>query len=133
MISWVCSLIGILPKFMRHYPGGKAGFGGDEYWQLMRDWRDWALRDNYDFGDTTGVEGLMASYSGPVLSIAIDKDRFASPAGLEKLRHTLSGAQLTRKLLTKDEQGQYIGHFDWARRPAGVVKTMTDWINECLT
>ena len=133
MISWICFLVPILSKFMRYFPGGKVGFGGDEYWQLMYDWRDWGTRDTYDFGTTTGVEAKMATYTGPVLSVAIDKDTFASPAGLEKLRGTLSGAQLTRKCLTEEEQGQYLGHFNWARRPDGVVKTMTEWIKECLT
>ncbi|MBL4837854.1 MAG: alpha/beta fold hydrolase [Kordiimonadaceae bacterium] len=132
-LRFLCALLPLLSKFMSYYPGHKFGFGANEYWPLMMDWRDWATCNNYDFGGATGTEARMASYTGPLLSISLEDDRFSSVSALKKPHQTMAGADVTLVHLTEKEQGQYIGHFEWVRRPDGVVKTMIDWIDTCLT
>lgn len=132
MLRLLCILLPTLTRIFGYYQGSWFGFGAKEYRQVMLDWRDWALTGCYDYGQIRGIETRMAAYEGPLLSLSFDGDRFASEKALMKPRQVMAGARVTRKHLTKKEQGQHLGHFDWARRPTGTVKTITDWIDTCL-
>lgn len=133
LLRFLCMLIPSVTKVLGHYPGRLFGFGGKEHRQVMLDWRDWALTGSYDFGARYGVEQKMATYRGKLLSISFENDELASALALHKPHAVMSGADVSRVHLTQKEQGKHIGHFDWARRPDGVVKTIEDWIDTCLT
>lgn len=129
----LCSLIPPLTRLLGYYPGEWFGFGSKEYRHVMLDWREWALTGNYDFSDIRGVESRMATYNGPLLSISFEKDVLASEGALNKPHAVMQGATVSKVHLTEKEQGKHIGHFDWARKPDGVVATITEWIETCLT
>ena len=133
LLRFLCALIPTVTWLLGYYPGQMFGFGGKEHRQVMLDWRDWATTGCYDFGTRRGVEQKMAAYRGKLLSISFENDELASAPALHKPHSVMSGADVSCVHLTQKEQGKHIGHFDWARRPAGVVKTLDDWIDTCLT
>jgi len=125
----LCALIPFVSWLLGYYPGNRLGFGGREYRQLMMDWREWGLRSSYNFGPYHDAEEKMKAYRGDFLSLAIDGDTFASEAATAKPRGVMASANLTTKQITAKEQGEYLGHFDWARQPNGIVSAITRWIN----
>lgn len=125
VLAW---LVPGLTALLGYYPGEKMGFGGREYRQLMMDWRQWALKGGYDFPGVSGLESAIASYEGPALSIAMEKDSYISSSALAYSRKCLSGASLETTLLGEKEQGTHLGHFDWAKSPEGVVNEIVAWI-----
>lgn len=133
LLKVLCAAIPFLTRVLGYYPGALFGFGGKEHGQLMMDWREWAQTGCYDYGQVRGIEGHMANYEGTLLSISFEGDHLASEQALHKPNAVMSRAAVTRVHLTKEHQGEHIGHFEWARRPVGVVKTINDWIDKCLT
>jgi predicted alpha/beta hydrolase len=129
-ISTLCLLIPVMTFLFGYFPGNRLGFGGREYARLMRDWRDWALHGTYDYGHVTGVEDEIAAYRGRVLSIAFEKDFFASDLAVEYSHSRFRSADVTTMKLGEAEQGEYLGHFDWARKPDGAVAAIADWIDQ---
>lgn len=129
-ISILCRLIPLVTFFLGYFPGNRIGFGGREYARLMRDWRDWALHGSYDYGDVTGVEEDIARYEGRVLSIAFERDFFASDLAVDYSHSRFRKADVTVLKLGSAEQGEHLGHFDWARKPDGAVAAILSWIAE---
>ncbi|WP_417461018.1 alpha/beta fold hydrolase [Kordiimonas sp.] len=127
-IRTLCRLLPPVCFLLGYFPGQKIGFGGREYRQLMLDWRDWALGGRYDYGKHTNIEGEIALFGGRVLSISFEKDFFASDEATEYSRTRLKGADQTALKLGRLEQGEHLGHFDWARKPDGVVETVSEWL-----
>ncbi|WP_020399323.1 alpha/beta hydrolase family protein [Kordiimonas gwangyangensis] len=127
-IKTLCALIPPVTFFCGFFPGDRVGFGGREYSRLMRDWRDWALHGTYDYGNVTGVEDDIAAYKGRVLSIAFEDDFFASDLAVEYSHSRLKNAEVTAIKLGAAEQGEYLGHFNWARKPDGAVAAIVNWI-----
>lgn len=124
----IAQLVPVITALLGYFPGEKLGFGGREYRQLMMDWRCWALKGGYDFPSVSGVEDVIASYTGPALSIGFEKDTYISDDALAYSRSCLSGAQLEEIMLGREEQGTYLGHFEWAKAPAGVVSKIVSWM-----
>jgi predicted alpha/beta hydrolase len=129
-VRFLAHIIPILTSLFGFYPGERVGFGGREYKRLMLDWRCWALKGGYDFPGRIGLEDAIAKYKGPYLSVAFDGDHFISELALDYSRSRLTGASHTHVCLTKEEQGNHLGHFDWAKEPIGVVRLVTAWIKD---
>lgn len=127
-MRFLCLLIPLLGKILGYYPGKRFGFGANEFVKSMMDWRVWALKGTYDFGGYGGIEEKMEAYKGRFLSLEMKEDAFASDAATAKPRAVLSGAEATLIHVTEKEQGDYIGHFDWARKPDGIVHIIRNWI-----
>ncbi len=132
LLKVLCAAIPPLTRVLGYYPGKLFGFGGKEHRQVMLDWREWAQTGCYDFGRLKDIETCMAAYSGNLLSISFEGDHLASEKALRKPNAVMSSADVQHAHLTKKEQGEHIGHFDWARKPVGAVKTINDWIETCL-
>ncbi|MFC4349910.1 alpha/beta fold hydrolase [Kordiimonas lipolytica] len=127
-IKWLCRLLPVLTAVVGYFPGDKLGFGGREYRRLMLDWRDWAKGGSYDGPATPGAMAAIAGYEGRVLSLAFDRDRLAPDKAVEFSRGCFKNADVTGRKLGEPEQGRYVGHFDWARKPEGVVREIVKWI-----
>lgn len=127
-IRILCRLLPLVCFVLGYFPGDKLGFGGREYSQLMLDWRDWALGGQYNYGKHTKIEREISAFKGRVLAISIEKDSFASDQATEYSRTRLNGAVQTVLKLGPAEQGEHLGHFDWARRPDGVVSAIAEWL-----
>ena len=132
LIRLLCTAIPLLRVFPGYFPGEVMGFAGRESLQLMRDWRDWALTGTLDYGGRIGLAERAGSFRGPVISIAIENDDFSSAAARERALAPLRSARITRLTLGAAEQGEYLGHFKWARRPDGVVRALADWMQREL-
>ena len=126
----LCAMLPLLLWVVGYFPGKRMGFAGREYRQLMLDWRDWAISDTYDFSGRSGSEKSMRAFSGRMLSISFDDDQLASDEAIEKTRNTMAGAQLTKVRMGRAEQGDYIGHFGWTKKPSGVVAAICRWVGE---
>lgn len=127
-IKWLCRMLPALTALVGYFPGERLGFGGREYRQLMLDWRDWAMGGSYDGPATPGAMDGIAGYEGRVLSLAFAKDRLAPDKAVDYSRSCFKNADLTARKLTDAEQGKHLGHFDWARKPDGVVRAIVGWL-----
>ncbi len=127
-IKWLCRLLPTLTALVGHFPGERMGFGGREYRQLMLDWRDWALGGSYDGPSTPGAMDAIAGYRGRVLSLSFALDRLAPDRAVDFSRNCFKNADLVARKLTEAEQGKHLGHFDWARKPDGVVREIVTWM-----
>ncbi|SDE36541.1 alpha/beta fold hydrolase [Kordiimonas lacus] len=127
-IKWLCRMLPALTALVGHFPGDRLGFGGREYRQLMLDWRDWAMGGSYDGPATPDAMDAIAGYEGRVLSLAFERDGLAPDTAVAFSRSCFKSADLTGRKLTETEQGEYLGHFDWARRPDGVVREIVSWM-----
>lgn len=128
--GFVKLLIGIIPTLtavLGYYPGQWFKFGGREFRGLMMDWRNWARFGRYAVNGIEDADDKVAAYKGRVLSIAFEKDSLATNEAIERSRRALSGARLTRLRLGKQEQGEFLGHVEWGKRPAGVVQALSKW------
>ncbi len=128
LIRLLCVLISVFRPFPGYFPGDRVGFGGRETLQLMRDWRQWALGGRFDFGADRSLQDAVAAFRSPVLSVSLDEDSYCSPAAVDRALAPFSGADVSRLTLGAEEQGEHLGHFRWARRPAGVARVVGDWI-----
>jgi len=127
-IKWLCRLLPALTALVGYFPGDRVGFGGREYRRLMLDWRDWAMGGSYDGPATPDAMAAIAGYEGRVLSLAFDRDRLAPDKAVEFSRGCFKNADVTGRKLGEPEQGRYVGHFDWARKPDGVIREIVNWI-----
>lgn len=121
-------IIPMLTAVLGHYPGHWFKFGGHEFRGLMMDWRNWARFGRYAVSGIEDADDRVAAYEGRVLSIAFEKDSLATDEAIERSRAALRGARLTRLKLGKEEQGEFLGHVDWGKRPAGVVQALSRWL-----
>ncbi|MFC3050806.1 alpha/beta hydrolase family protein [Kordiimonas pumila] len=129
LIRYLCAVIRPVTWLLGYYPGEKIGFGAREFRQLMLDWRHWAVGGDYNFGPYPGLEAKMAAYKGRFLSIEVAGDTFASTAAFHKVRSVMAGTTLTAVQLTSVEQGEFTGHFMWAKKPDGAVQAVLRWLH----
>ncbi|TNE61244.1 MAG: alpha/beta fold hydrolase [Alphaproteobacteria bacterium] len=129
-IRTLCNILPIVTFACGYFPGERFGFGGREYARLMRDWRDWAVHGNYDYGHVHGVEAEIAAYQGPVMSLSFEQDDYASDQAVEYAFTRFQPANVTHAKLGKAEQGEHLGHFGWAKAPAGVVAKLAPWLHQ---
>ena len=127
-IKTLCLLLPLTTLIYGYFPGHKLGFGGCEYRRLMLDWRAWARKGSYNAGFDDPVEDQIATYTGRVLSIAFDQDDYASDKATGYCHSRFKSADVTALTLGAAEQGEHLGHFDWARKPNGTVKAILDWL-----
>ena len=130
IIRLFASLVPVTEKFLGYFPGKSLGFAGREYTGLMQDWRLWTKQGHYNTSGFEGVEDEMAKYSGRVLSIAIEKDNLMTHAAIERACRPFKSADVTRLTLGAAEQGDYLGHINWARKPNGAVSAVCRWVSD---
>lgn len=126
-VKLVAALIPPLTAVMGYYPGNWFKFGGREYRGLMTDWRHWALKGKYAVPGIENADSDISAFVGRAISIAFDDDKLASDASIERSRKALTNSQMTRVKLTATEQGGYLGHVEWGKRPEGVVRALNEW------
>ncbi len=127
-IKILCRLLPIVTLACGYFPGNRFGFGGREYRQLMMDWREWALGGSYDIKAIPSAEADIAAFKGPVLSLAFERDTFASAEAVQYSVSRFKNAKITTRTLGEAEQGRYLGHFDWAKAPSGAAREIVNWI-----
>ena len=127
-IRFLCLLIPFFRAFPGYFPGGLIGFAGREATGLMMQWRHWALHGNFDFDPRRPLAHAVAEFRGPVISIAMEQDDYASKRGIQRALSLFRPEQTSRHVLGHAEQGAAVGHFKWARQPAGVVRCLEAWM-----
>ena len=99
---------------------------------MMMQWRQWALRGDFDIADRRGLAEAVANFNGPVLSVSFDRDDFSTRAAVERALSPYRNSRITRVTLGEAEQGQHLGHTGWARAPAGVIDAASRWMESAL-
>ncbi|MBO6503321.1 MAG: alpha/beta fold hydrolase [Kordiimonadaceae bacterium] len=128
-VKLVAALIPPLTAIMGYYPGNWFKFGGREYRGLMMDWRHWALKGKYAVPGIENADQQISVFPGRAISIAFDYDSLASSASIERSRKALASTTMTRLKLTEKEQGDFLGHVEWGKRPDGVVRALSEWFS----
>ncbi|NVJ96509.1 MAG: alpha/beta fold hydrolase [Alphaproteobacteria bacterium] len=128
-VKFLCAILPAVTRLLGYFPGDRIGFGGREFRQLMMDWREWALKGTYSISASPQGEEEIARYAGKVLAISFDQDKLATDAAIVFSHSRFKMADVTTRRLTAAEQGDKLGHFDWARAPDGVVKAISSWID----
>lgn len=132
-IRFLCFLIPFCRLFPGYFPGALIGFAGRESSRLMMQWRHSALKGDFDFDPGRPLSGAVSNFQGPVISIAIEKDDYASKLGIQRSLSLFRPEQVSRFTLGQAEQGDALGHFKWARQPGGVARCLSDWMNEKIS
>ncbi|WP_262695480.1 alpha/beta hydrolase family protein [Kordiimonas aquimaris] len=129
MIKIYAGLVPVSARFFGYFPGQKLGFAGSEYTGLMEDWRQWTQRGTYDIDGFKGTEQQMATYSGRMLSIAIANDNMMTMRAIKRACAPFDNAKITSLILGPKEQGDFLGHINWARKPNGAVSAVLEWLD----
>ena len=132
MLRFLCTLIPLFRLLPGFYPGNLVGFGGRESTAMMMQWRQWALRGDFDIADRRGLAEAVANFNGPVLSVSFERDDFSTKAAVERALSPYRNSPITRVMLGEAEQGQHLGHTGWARAPAGVIGAASRWMESAL-
>lgn len=127
-VKLISALIPPLTAVLGYYPGDWFKFGGREYRGLMLDWRHWAITGRYAVPGIENADQQIAAFTGRAISIAFDHDSLASSASIERSRKALASTKMTRLKLTEKEQGDFLGHVKWGKRPDGVARALSEWI-----
>ena len=69
------------------------------------------------------------AFKGPVLSLSFEEDALASDQAVEYAYTRFDPSAVSYKKLGANEQGEHLGHFDWARAPHGVAAEIGGWLN----
>lgn len=128
LIRMLCSVIPVAGIITGFFPGKQIGFAGRESIKLMQDWRGWAMTGRFDYDRRSGVAQAVSRFTGPVLSVSLERDDFNSPEAVDRALSPFTRAAITRVQLGEEEQGDHLGHFAWSREPAGVASCLADWI-----
>lgn len=132
LIRLLCVLVSLFRVVPGYFPGQWVGFGGRDTLQTMRDWRRWALGGRLEIGAGRGLNDAVGAYRGPVLSVSLAEDAYSCPAAVDRALSPFTHARLERHTLGPESQGAYLGHFRWARRPAGVAETILEWMDRAV-
>ena len=127
MLGVLAALIPLFSWVPGFFPGNLIGFGGRESSRLMRHWRHWALTGKFDIAGNNGPAEAVANFTGPVISLVIDKDDYVTDAAIQHALSPFARNEISRKHLGSAEQGEYLGHFNWAKQPDGVVAALGAW------
>jgi predicted alpha/beta hydrolase len=131
-IRLLCLFVLLFRVFPGYFPGAIIGFAGRESSLMMMQWRHWALSGNYDFDPQRPLSQAVKAYKGPVISIALEDDNYTSDAGIQRALSLFSAEQVSQVKLGPDEQGEFLGHFRWAKQPDGVANALADWMNRTV-
>lgn len=129
-VKMTAGLVPVLTALLGYYPGQWFKFGGKEFRGLMMGWREWALTGRYALPGIENADDMVAAFDGRAISIAFERDSLATDQAIERSRRALSSAKVTRLTLGEKEQGSFVGHVEWGKRPAGVVQALADWFKQ---
>ncbi|WP_300680794.1 alpha/beta fold hydrolase [Nocardioides sp.] len=108
-----------IANVLGHFPGDRLKFAGREARRMMTQWGTLARSGRLPLGE----DGLGA-VDVPVLAVSIEGDWLGVPSAVDALCAKLPASTALR--VHVDEEG--IDHFKWARRPASVMGSITDWV-----
>ena len=136
-IWFMSKALPLIAKIVGHFPGRKFGFGGREGKQLVKDWAHSVVTGNYlaaGFYDQDNkpfhFESKIQALAKQALLITIDKDTLAPQASIKNLGDKLARSDVTYHHLEGDDFNfDSLGHFNWMKEPAPIVKKIKHWIN----
>lgn len=129
---WTASkLIRLISSSFGYFPGRRFGFAGREARQVMSDWAYTVIHGDYRInGRRKSIAASQAHQNLKALMITIDKDILAPQHSAAKLGDKLSKSQVDYKhLVAEDFRGDSLGHFNWMKEPAPVVKEIFQWLS----
>ncbi len=128
LLRFLCTIMPLFSLLPGYYPGDLVGFGGRESMAMMKQWRQWAMSGSFDFDGHTGMAEAVARFTGPVMSVSFEQDNFSTKAAVDRALSPFTNAAVQRAVLGREEQGDYLGHTAWAKRPEGVSKIISQWL-----
>jgi predicted alpha/beta hydrolase len=129
-IRFLIALIPLMTYIIGYFPGSRLGLGGREYRGLMMDWCQWARSGSYNIKGFEKTEEGLAAYRGRVLSLAFEQDTLASAKSIDRSCAVYKSAHVSKRKLGAAEQGAYLGHINWGKKPDGAVATVLDWLKQ---
>ena len=129
MLRMLCTMIPLFSLVPGYYPGHLMGFGERESLAMMKQWRQWALSGSFDFDERRELAQAVGAFTGEVLSVDFDRDHFSSLPAVERALSPFTNAQVEQQSLGETQQGEFLGHTAWAKRPDGVVTCVGEWLD----
>lgn len=124
-------LFGLIASGLGYFPGKKLGFGGTEARTVMRDWSRQARTGKYIIEQSDfDYEGALAELKLPVLAVSIQGDNFAPKKAIMNLyqKYHVSAPKHHHHLSPEEAGIPALNHFNWARKPSGVVQVIQSWL-----
>jgi predicted alpha/beta hydrolase len=128
LIRMLCYLMPLFKWVPGYFPGSRLGFAGRESIELMYDWRDWALTGSLNYGEHQDLQSALANFTGAMLAVSMADDDFSSKKAEQRAIAGFSAARISQVRLERDESGQSLGHFNWARSPEATVQAVLEWL-----
>ncbi|KZX58975.1 hypothetical protein A3709_15555 [Halioglobus sp. HI00S01] len=132
LLKFLCAVIPVFKFIPGYYPGDLLGFGSRESTAMMAQWRQWALSGDFNYDKHTDL-ATRGAYTGPVLALEFERDGFTTEAALMRARMPFQQDRITRIRLGEAEQGDYLGHTQWARQPDGARLSIVDWLAKLVS
>lgn len=118
-------VMGLVGRFVGHFPGKQLKFAGREARTLMKEWARYARTDWLRFGrPARDVTSAMRALEKPALIVSIEGDWLAPSATVDEIHRRMPGLEVERVHL--DEPG--IDHFKWARKPDSTIAAVQKWL-----
>lgn len=110
-------------RLLGYFPGKHLMFAGTEARQQMLDWSQSGVKAMYQpLGYQEPLEPEMKKVVKPLISISYEGDDYAPRAAVDNLVSKMSGCQVSRIHLTKENSPKEVrDHFKWARRQPEVT------------
>jgi predicted alpha/beta hydrolase len=122
--------IGLLATLVGYFPGRRVGFGGTNPKGMMQDWSRQSRTGRYQLnGDDFDYESALAQLDAPVLAVSFEGDNFSPPSAVDHLLAKFSGEAPVKSIHLKrsDPLNQRYNHFNWPKKPEGIVHLVRDW------
>ncbi len=120
-----------ITKLLGYFPSKAIGFGGRETKLFMKDLSYNILTGDYKMnGSKFNYENALKNMTKNVLSISVKNDFYISDESEEYLISKFSSKAKVKKIKVDKEDAKIekLNHFNWTKKPAYFIKTITDWI-----
>ncbi|MEO1434846.1 MAG: alpha/beta fold hydrolase [Bacteroidota bacterium] len=115
------------------FPGKVVGFGGKESMTVMRDWCIQGKTGRYELANSSfDYESALSKLNIPLLAIGVANDHLAPTPAREHLHAKFhpDSPQTHIEWSEKTTGRSDLNHFNWARKPDGLIPFFTEWIDQ---
>lgn len=124
---------GLVGKVLGYFPGKQIGFGGLEAAGVIADWSRQARTGKYVLGkERLSYEEKLGNVALPVLSITFEGDTLCPNIPAANLYNKFGSASQIEHihLMPDDPRNDHFKHFNWAKKPANIVKMIDEWMHK---
>ena len=122
----------LIGNVLGYFPGRKIGFGELEAQGVMNDWAKQARTGKYVLANSNfDFEKALKQVELPVLAISFEGDNLAPKQAVDNLltKFALNQNQSHLHLEKDDPRNEKYNHFNWVKKPKGVVEIIEQWMS----